>query len=78
MVTADRFRVMTHAGQSIVRAPGITRSRELSQPLRADLVRTVALTPLAAAFLTIAQLGVVVIARMFFSGEGRLAFRRTR
>jgi hypothetical protein len=38
----------------------------------------VALTPLAAAFLTIAQLGVVVIARMFLRGEGRLAFRRFR
>jgi hypothetical protein len=38
----------------------------------------VALTPLAAAFLTIAQLGVVVIARMFFMGDGRLALRRSR
>jgi hypothetical protein len=38
----------------------------------------VALTPLAAAFLTIAQLGVVVIARMFLAGEGRLVLRRTR
>jgi hypothetical protein len=36
----------------------------------------VALTPLAAAFLTIAQLGVVVIARMLFS-EG-IALRRSR
>jgi hypothetical protein len=36
----------------------------------------VALTPLAAAFLTIAQLGVVVIARMFYSGQ--VAFRRSR
>jgi hypothetical protein len=38
----------------------------------------VALTPLAAAFLTIAQLGVVVIARMFFAADGRFALRRTR
>jgi hypothetical protein len=37
----------------------------------------VALTPLAAAFLTIAQLGVVVIARMFISG-GRLALPHWR
>jgi hypothetical protein len=44
----------------------------------ADLVRTVAFTPLAAAFLTIAQLGVVVIARMFLAGDGRLALRRSR
>jgi hypothetical protein len=44
----------------------------------ADLVRTVAFTPLAAAFLTIAQLGVVVIARMFLSGDGLLALRRPR
>jgi hypothetical protein len=36
----------------------------------------VALTPLAAAFLTIAQLGVVVIARMALSGE--MAFWRSR
>jgi hypothetical protein len=38
----------------------------------------VAFTPLAAAFLTIAQLGVVVIARMFLAGDERLALRRTR
>jgi len=42
----------------------------------ADLLFTVALTPLAAALLTIAQLGVVVIARMFLSGE--IALRRSR
>jgi hypothetical protein len=36
----------------------------------------VALTPLAAAFLTIAQLGVVVIARMFLSEQP--AFWRSR
>jgi hypothetical protein len=38
----------------------------------------VAFTPLAAAFLTIAQLGVVVVARMFFSGSGRFALPWSR
>jgi len=60
---------MTWAGQ-------FTRSGERRSSLMADLLLTVALTPLAAALLTIAQLGVVVIARMFLSGE--IALRRSR
>jgi hypothetical protein len=36
----------------------------------------VALTPLAALFLTVAELGVVVIARLLLAGHGRLALRR--
>lgn len=42
----------------------ITHSGGGKRDWTAELVRTVALTPLAAAFLTVAQLGVVVIARM--------------
>jgi hypothetical protein len=38
----------------------------------------VALTPLAALFLTIAELGVVVIARQFLAREGLIALRRSR
>jgi hypothetical protein len=36
----------------------------------------VALTPLAALFLTVAELGVLVAVRLFVAGHGRLAFRR--
>jgi len=47
----------------------------MTAALEADLDRTVALTPVAALFLTVAELGVVVIALL---GQGRLGFRRTR
>jgi hypothetical protein len=56
--------------------PLIPLQGEGSSASTADLVTTVALTPLAAAFLTIAQLGVVVIARMFLSEQP--AFWRSR
>jgi hypothetical protein len=36
----------------------------------------VALTPLAALFLTVAELGVVVVVRLLVAGQGRLALRR--
>jgi hypothetical protein len=74
MLSLGRYGDMTRVGQSA----SIPLSGERSRRLGADVDRTVALTPLAAAFLTIAQLGVVVIARMFFAGEGRLVVRRTR
>ena len=41
----------------------------------ADLDRTVALTPFAALFLTVAELGVVVIAML---GKGQFGFRRSQ
>jgi hypothetical protein len=38
----------------------------------------VALTPLAALFLTVAEVGVVVGVRLFLAGQGRLALRQPR
>jgi hypothetical protein len=44
----------------------------------ADSERTVALTPLAALFLTIAEIGVVIAVRRFVADQGLLALRRPR
>jgi hypothetical protein len=45
---------------------------------QADDEITVALTPLAALFLTVAEVGVVVVVRLLVAGQGRLALRRPR
>jgi hypothetical protein len=42
------------------------------------VILTVALTPLAALFLTIAELGVVVVVRKFVAAQGLLDLLRPR